>query len=105
MAPTNSDKYVTWKAYWRVTLAAIAIIVPIAAILVVIGLAMASSHQNTHDTSNDNLKEHVSNAKQERKEISIKMDHVEDSVHKIEVEQAKMIQTLDLVYEEVLGLN
>lgn len=98
---TNSETFVTWKAYWTGGVASVTV-------LITICIALMTAHAwrpHKDAVTQESLTEHVSVAREERKEIIASIDHVEESVHKIELEQAKMIQTLDLVYEEVLGLD
>ena len=62
--------------------------------------------------THESLREHVSTAREERKEIrsdgklerqaiSLKIDHIEDSIHALELEQAPMAELLENIYEEV----
>jgi len=98
MPPTNSEKYVTWKAYWKGAVASIAVVVTI---LIAIAAAHTSRiHKGA--VSIESLKEHATTAREERKaagverkEIIKKIDHIESSVHKVEMKQAVMIEKLD----------
>jgi len=93
----TNDTFVSWKAYWTGGIAITTIVITI--VIALGGLHISRPHKNA--VTNDSLKEHVSTARQERKDISLKIDHIEDSVHKVEIEQAKITETLDRVYEEV----
>lgn len=101
MAKDNSETFVTWKAYWKGAVASIAVVVTI-----VIAVAAAhTSRPHKGAVTNDSLQEHVSAARQERRDISLKIDHIETAVHSVEMEQAVMIETLNNVYEEVKKLK
>ena len=103
-----SEAFITYKTYVTWGLASITI-------LVTVSIAIISAHawQGHRDAvDHDDLTEHVSTAREERQEIknegrserraiSLKIDHIEDSVHAVEVRQAVMVETLNNIYEEV----
>ena len=99
--PSNSETFVTWKAYWTGGLATITVVVSISIAVYV----AHTSRPHKDAVYHIDLQEHVSTAREERKEISAKISHVEASVHQVEVDQAVMVKTLENIYKEVKASN
>lgn len=72
-----------------------------AAIAVTLGLAAWGNHASRHHRESERLEKHVVNAHAERQGLSGKLDHIEHSVHSMEVQQAVMVEKLD----QALGLD
>ena len=77
------------------------------AVVVSILIALAAAHTSRlHKgaVSSEVLSEHVATARAERQDISLKIDHLEASMHSVETKQAVMSDTLERIYGEVKNI-
>ena len=89
------------------------IILALIPVVVTVILANDVRHNGVHISEKQELQQHVKTARQERKDnmalsrservnITQKVEELQECVQEMEVEQARIIQTLDLVYEEII---